>query len=54
MIERCARCAGKKKINGIGGMQKTCGECKGVGHIKVIDDNLETKKRGRPKNGEKE
>jgi hypothetical protein len=58
MHTRCAVCAGKKVIMGLGSMLKECSACDGIGHVTVVishDKNDEqenvttTKKRGRPK-----
>lgn len=44
LTSRCPACAGRKKITGLGGMIKDCGECRGVGHVKVVDDKPKSKK----------
>lgn len=59
-IIRCECCNGRKRIIGLGGMQRDCYECDGVGHLELIDESRvsdkhtelseetrETKKRGR-------
>lgn len=32
---RCDACRGKKIVNGLGGMPKDCGTCKGIGHVSL-------------------
>ncbi len=34
-LERCTHCDGRKKIMGMGGLQKDCPTCMGVGHVIV-------------------
>lgn len=34
---RCECCQGRKHVIGLGGMQKKCGNCMGVGFVKVVD-----------------
>ena len=34
-LNRCDCCHGRRNIVGLGGMQKACGNCKGVGHVKT-------------------
>lgn len=47
-LERCDICQGKKKIMGIGGMEKKCKYCDGVGwiekEIKPVKENKKTKR----------
>lgn len=33
-IERCPNCYGRKRILGLGMIEKECNECKGIGHVK--------------------
>ena len=44
LASRCPACAGRKKITGLGGMIKDCGECRGVGYVKVESVVVKTKK----------
>jgi phage FluMu protein Com len=44
-IIRCEVCCGRKVINGLGGMEKKCHECKGVGHVEHIEDEIEYLKK---------
>ena len=34
-LNRCDCCHGRRNIVGLGGMQKACGNCNGVGHVKT-------------------
>lgn len=34
-LSRCDCCHGRRNIVGLGGMERVCGNCKGVGHVKV-------------------
>ena len=59
-IMRCQVCMGKKKIRGLGMIEKTCPECLGIGWVSmpepiaekvknIIAPNVTLKKRGRKK-----
>lgn len=37
MLVRCDCCNGRRTIVGLGGMEKKCGNCHGVGHVKVVE-----------------
>ena len=37
MLERCKRCKGAKKINGLGMLQETCPKCQGSGISKKVE-----------------
>jgi hypothetical protein len=49
---RCTQCRGAKKIKGLGGMEKNCPSCKGIGYSQngePLKAKEEVKKRmGRP------
>lgn len=45
MFDKCTKCFGTKKAEYMGGMQRECDQCHGLGYI----DNTEPKKVGRPK-----
>lgn len=34
-LTRCDCCDGRRNIVGLGGIQKACGNCKGVGYVKI-------------------
>lgn len=66
-ITRCEMCMGKKTILGLGCLIKDCPGCKGIGHVKVVDEIKEHKDnvsfssgdpeksvRGRPKKARRE
>jgi hypothetical protein len=40
---RCETCSGKKTIIGLGMITKQCPGCKGVGHVKVEPDSVDSK-----------
>ena len=40
---RCPTCAGRKKILGLGGMQKNCPRCAGIGFVSGVDDRVKKK-----------
>lgn len=48
-LSRCDCCDGRRNIVGLGGMQRVCGNCKGVGHVKaeVIAETVVKIKRKR-------
>lgn len=50
MLQRCDQCNGRKKIIGLGGMQKDCPSCKGIGHI-TIKPKLECIEEEKPRRG---
>jgi DnaJ-class molecular chaperone len=33
----CTRCYGSKKVPCMGGMKKTCGLCKGIGKVEIVE-----------------
>jgi hypothetical protein len=37
-LNRCDCCHGRRKITGLGGIERDCGNCKGVGHVKCKAD----------------
>lgn len=45
-VERCKKCNGKKSIMHLGGLEKKCPECYGVGHVKVEEIKDKKKKKG--------
>ncbi len=45
--ERCNACSGRKWNIGLGGMQKKCGKCDGIGYTKVTDEIKSVVKRVR-------
>lgn len=34
-LSRCDCCHGRRRITGLGGMDRDCGNCKGVGFVKA-------------------
>lgn len=64
-MKRCQLCGGTKRIKGMGGIDKLCTECDGIGYVKnsedilhcnevkvsskVNDTEVTTKRRGRPR-----
>ena len=49
---KCVTCKGAKKIKGLGGMERNCPGCKGIGYkeipvVKMTEDKIPGK-RGRP------
>jgi phage FluMu protein Com len=43
---RCDACSGRKYNVGLGGMQKKCGKCDGIGYTKANDEIKSVVKRG--------
>lgn len=41
-LTRCDSCMGKKRIKGLGNIEKDCDACRGIGWIEVPDYALET------------
>ena len=35
-LNRCECCRGQGIVKGLGGMERDCGGCHGVGHVKVV------------------
>ncbi len=37
MFGRCKSCRGQKTVSRMGGMKDKCGECKGLGHVPLVE-----------------
>lgn len=46
-LYRCDCCDGRRNIVGLGGIQRACGNCNGVGHIKAVSEPVVVVKRKR-------
>lgn len=46
-LNRCDCCHGRRKITGLGGMERECGNCKGVGFVKFEAEPVVVVKRKR-------
>lgn len=46
-LSRCDCCEGRRNIVGLGGIQRACGNCKGVGHVNFKAEPVVVVKRKR-------
>lgn len=44
-LSRCDCCMGRRKITGLGGMERECDNCKGVGFVKVAEPVVAVKRK---------
>lgn len=42
-VKKCSTCKGSKIVMGLGGMEKKCKPCGGVGYVSKIDEKDEEK-----------
>jgi len=45
MLSRCDHCHGKKRMIGLGNMERDCAYCKGVGYVKIEPVIVKRKRR---------